>query len=67
MLPMTIVPTDEMTVEATSPHKRWNPPLAETLAMSDALLIGSGPAYEINQNKSSEAAFITFGGHSYRN
>jgi hypothetical protein len=33
------VPTDEMTVEATKPHKRWNPPLAETLAISAALLI----------------------------
>ena len=38
-LAMNMVPRDEMRVEATSPHRRWKPPLAETLAMSAALLI----------------------------
>ena len=36
---MIIVPTADMTVDATRPQKRWNPPLAETLALSAALLI----------------------------
>ena len=34
-----ITPTAEMTVETTNPQKRWNQPLAETLAISAALLI----------------------------
>ena len=29
----------EMTVEATSPHITWNPPLTEIFAMSAALLM----------------------------
>jgi hypothetical protein len=33
------VPAAEMTVEATNPHRRWKLPLAETLAISAALLI----------------------------
>ncbi len=36
---MNIVPTLLMTVLMTSPQSRWKPPLAETLAMSDALLM----------------------------
>ena len=38
-LAMKMVPTDEMSVDNTSPHSRWKPPLAETLAMSAALLM----------------------------
>ena len=34
-----MVPTAEMTVEATKPHKMLKPPLAETLAISVALLM----------------------------
>lgn len=36
---MNIVPTDEMTVEATKPHSRLKPPLTETLAIFAALVI----------------------------
>ena len=38
-LAMNIVPTDEISVETTSPHSRWKPPLTETLAISEALLM----------------------------
>ena len=34
-----MVPTEEMTVETTSPQSRWKPPFAEVLAMSAALLL----------------------------
>ena len=36
---IAIVPTAEMTVETTKPHRRLKPPLAETLAISVALVI----------------------------
>lgn len=36
---MNIVPTEEIMVEATSPHSRWKPPLADTFAMFAALLM----------------------------
>jgi hypothetical protein len=38
-----IVPIAEMTVEATKPHKRWKPPLTETLAMPAAFVIYVSP------------------------
>ena len=34
-----MVPTAEITVETTKPHRRLNPPLAETLAISAALVM----------------------------
>lgn len=34
-----MVPTAEMTVETTKPHRRLKPPLAETLAISVALVM----------------------------
>ncbi len=40
---MKMVPMDEITVEATSPQSRWKLPLAETFAMSWALLIVAFP------------------------
>ena len=36
---MNIVPTDEIKVEITKPQRKWKLPLAETLAISAALLI----------------------------
>jgi hypothetical protein len=36
---VNIVPSDEMTVEATKPHSRLKPPLTETLAIVAALVI----------------------------
>jgi hypothetical protein len=36
---MNMVPKAEMTVETTSPHITWKPPLNEVLAISVALLI----------------------------
>ena len=38
-LAMKITPTEEMAVEITRPHRTLKPPLAETLAISPALLI----------------------------
>ena len=34
-----MVPTAEMTVDKTKPHRRWKPPFAETRAISVALVI----------------------------
>jgi hypothetical protein len=46
-LATNIVPTAEMTVEATKPHKRLKLPLAETLPISTALLKFSFPTVGI--------------------
>ena len=43
---MNIVPAEEMTVETTIPHRRWKLPLADTLAISAALLIEPFPIVE---------------------
>ncbi len=34
-----MVPTAEITVDTTSPHRRWKPPLADTCAICVALVI----------------------------
>jgi hypothetical protein len=34
-----MVPTDEMIVDATNPQSKWKLPVAETFAISAALLI----------------------------
>ena len=60
---MNIVPTAEIMVEITSPHSRLNPPFAEILAISAALLMYPFP--KLHQtcvlNKLIEVVFIAFG------
>ena len=58
---MIIVPTAEMTVEATSPHIRWNPPLTEILARSVALLMSLFLLVHVFCLKLKKVVFITFG------